>query len=220
MNREDIRDALRELCPEITDRVLTDTQLNTLLKIGDKDFCARTRCITNYDPETISTTANDTFWDLTTEISKYYDVDEFPGGGISYNNERLDLKTIAQLDEIDSGWRTASAGTPEYYFRRGPRIYTNCPIDSNADDIKVYAVLISNDFDSDPKTPFNELTYLEPFHFGLVLWLVWKGKVKIGKREDALTAMQEYVEYAKWVKKELGGTKYSEIYFRPKNNIY
>jgi hypothetical protein len=217
MNREEIRDTFQELNPEITDRVLTETAMNTLLKLGDKDFCARTRCITNDTPETISTTENDESWDLSTEISKFYDIDTFPGGGVSYNDERLDLVTIAQLDEIDEGWRTASAGTPEYYFRRGAKIYTNCPIDSNADDLKVYAVLISNDFDSDIKTPFNERAELEPYHYGLVLWLQWKAKAKIGKREDALTAMQEYIDYTKWVKRELGGNKFSEIYFRPKN---
>lgn len=217
MNREDIRDQFRNEVPEITENVASNTVLNAFLKAGDKDFCARTRCVTNLDPETITTTENDTYWDLTTEVSKFYDVDEFPGGGVSYNDERLTLATIAQLDEIDSGWRTASSGTPEYYYRRGSRIYTNCPIDSSADDIKVYAVLISDDFDNDAKLPFNNLSYLEPFHYGLVLWLKWKTKAKIGKREDALLAKQEYIDYTLWVKKELGGTKFGPIYFRKKN---
>ena len=212
MNREEIRDTFRQLNPEVTERVATDTQLNDLLELGDKDFCAKTRCITNYEPETIETTENDESWDLTTEISKFYDLDTFPGAGVLYNDKQLRFRSLVQLDKESPNWRNNSSGTPTRYFRRGARIYTDKPIDSNEYDLKVYAVLISDDFDDDAKLPFNGLTYLEPFHFGLILWLQWKAKAKIAKPEESATAMQEYLTYALWARKEIGGTKFGAIH--------
>ena len=168
MTREDILDAFRLENPEITSRVVTDPLLHVWCKQGNREVCALSRCIVDKDGTTISTSENDQNWDLTREITKFYDIDEYPGGGVTYNDKRITEKTIALLDAENSEWRGRSSGTPKAYYRRGKWLYLDRPIDSNEHDIKIYSVLIPDDFDDDNKTPYNELTYLEPFHYAIV----------------------------------------------------
>jgi len=216
MTRSEILDRFRTENPEITDRVITDSQLHSFALIGDKEICAITRCIVDQDGTTISTTEDDQYYDLTAYITNFYDIDEYPGGGVTYDDKRIEKTTIAALDEDYPTWRNRSSGTPRKYYRRGQWMYLDRPIDSDAEDIKVYSVLISDDFDQDSITPYNQLTYLEPFHYGIVKYLQFKSKEKIGKRDDALKARQEYMEYTQWMKKMITGGKISAIRFEPK----
>lgn len=214
MNRTEIISQFREENPEITLRVISDSVLASWLKTGDKDVCAKTRCIVDQDGTTIETSEDDESYDLTSYISRFFDVDDFPGGGVTYNDKRLNMTTIAELDMEASNWRGREAGTPQKWYRRGKWLYLDRPIDSNEEDLKVYAVLIPSDFDSDSKTPFNQLTYLEPYHPILVRYLKWRAKEKIGKRQDAINARAEYITEIQDMKKTLGGGKFGKIYFR------
>ncbi len=215
MDRSDIVDKFREENPEITVRVITNTVLNSWLLEGNLDFCIKTRCIVDQDGTTIETTEDETYWDLTDEIDNFYDIDSWPGSGVTYNGKKLDKKTMAELDMESPTWRDRSSGTPLAWYRRGKYLYVDRPIGSAAEDIKVYSVLLPDDFDSDV-APFNALTHLEAFHYALVLYLQGRAKGKVGKREDKASAMLEYLDYARWVKSELGGGKFGNIYFRPK----
>ena len=214
MTRSEIVTRFRAECPEITSRVITNSVLYSWCEVGDKEICARTRCIVDKEGTTISTAEDDQSFDLTNESTRFYDIDEFPGGGVAYDDDRLEFTTIAELDQLSSSWRTRSSGTPKKYFRRGKWLWLDRPIDSDAEDLTVYSVLIPTDFDDDDKTPFDELSYLEPFHYSVVLYLIMRAKAKVGKREDALKAMAEYENYIAWMKKELGGGKFGKIYLR------
>lgn len=214
MIRSEVIDQFRVANPDITAKVVTNSVLYDWCELGDKDFCARTRCIVDQDGTTISTTEDDQYYDLTSEVANFYCIDSYPGGSVTYNDKRLTQTTIAKLDSQSSNWRSRASGTPREYYVRGKYLYLDRPIDSNEEDIKVYAVLISDDWDSDV-APYNALTYLEPFHYGMLLWLTWKMKKKKGKREDATIAHQEYIEYTKWVKGELGGEKYGILQMHP-----
>jgi len=218
MTRSEIISRFRQENPEITARVITTTVLNSWLLTGDKEFCAEVRCIVNTG-ETISTSENDQSFVLTTEIDKFFDVDTFPGGGVLYNGKRLEKTTMGLLDEESENWRARASGTPKKWYRRGDTLYLDRPIDSNEYDLTVYAVLISDDWDSDV-APFNELTYLSPFHYGMVLYLTKRAKAKIGKGKGALAAAAEYFAYTKWAKGQLGGNKYDKILFQPKAGMY
>lgn len=213
MNRTEIIDSFRVQNPEITDRVISDAQLAVWCEEGDKEVCARTRCIV---ADEIWDAVEDTdSYDLTVHISKFYDIDEYPGGGVSYDDSRLVKTTIAELDQLTPSWRTADSGTPKKYYRRGKYLHFNKPTDGTS-EIHVYAVLISDDFDSDNKTPYNQLTYLEPFHPALVRYLTMRAKAKVGKPQDAKQAETEYQTYINWMKTELSGGKRGPIYFQPK----
>ena len=216
MTREEIIEAFRLECPEITERVVTDPLLHVWCKQGNREVCAEARCIVDKDGTTISTSENDQKWDLTREITNFYDIDDYPGGGVTYNSKRLTEKTMAQLDEESITWRNRSSGTPKAYYRRGKWLWLDRAIDSNADDVTIYSVLLPDDFDDDDKTPYNELTYLKPFHYAIVKYLEWKAKQKIGKREDSMKAHAEFLDFIKWMKKQLGGGKYAPIHFRPR----
>lgn len=216
MNRQEIIQVMRSECPEITERVLSNTILYSWCKEGNRDVCARTRCIVDEDGTVIETNENDQRLDLTVHISKFYDIDEYPGSGVLYNNKRLDPTTMAQLDEDDESWRDRNSGTPEEYYRRGKWLCLDRAINSAEDDIKVYSVLRPDDFDADDKTPFNGLEYLESFHYAIVKYLQWKAKEKISKPEEGVKAQGEYLAYIDYMKKMLGGGKFGPIYYRPR----
>ena len=218
MLRPGIISQFRAENPEITDRVVADAVLNSWLLSGDKEVCAITRCIVSDVTfnSVVSASVYLTRYDLTALISKFYDIDDLPGGGVSFDDDPLDKTTVAELDMDDEDWRTRSAGTPEKYYRRGKWLYFDYPVKTAGKEIRVYAVLVSDDFDSDNLMPFNNLSYLEPFHNSLVKYLQWKAKEKVGKSEEGTKARQEFIDYANWMKKQIGGNKYSSIYFQPK----
>ena len=180
--------------PEITERVITDAQLHNWCKIGDKEICAKTRCIiSDFTINSVATTSVYlTRYDLTAHEPKFYAIDDYSGGGVSFDDDPLDLTSISQLDEEDENWRTRSAGTPEKYYRRGKWLYFDRPIETADEEIRIYCALISNSFDDDNKLPFNQLTYLEAFHYSVVLYLQKKAKMKIGNKADELKALSEY----------------------------
>lgn len=215
MIRSEVIDMFRAECPEITERVISDTVLYNWCLLGDKKFCAETRCIVDQDGTTITTAENEQYWDLTSEISNFFDIDDWPGSGVVYNNKRLIKATMAELDIDDENWRARSSGIPRKWYRRGKYLYLDRPIDSSADDLIIYAVLVSDDWDSDV-SPYNQLTYLEPYHEGMVLYLISRAKAKVAKPEEALKAQAEYTAYVNWAKRQLGGNKIGPIYFRKK----
>jgi hypothetical protein len=204
--------------PEITDRVISDALLKQWAKTGDKEICAITRCIvTDATFSSVATTSvYTTRYNLTSQINKFYDIDDYPGGGVSFDDDPLEKTTIAELDQLTPNWRTRSAGTPKKYYRRGQYLYFDRPVQTAGLEIRVYAVLISNDFTDDNQEPYNELSYLEPFHYGINKYLQWKAKEKVGKPNEGLKAKSEFFEYANWMKKMIGGGKYSPIRYEKK----
>ncbi len=217
MNLAEIIQMFRVENPEITKRVIDDPLLHNWALLGDKEVCAQTRCIVTLEPTTIGTTADDTWIDLVGEIEKFYDIDEIPGGGVAYNDKRLIKTTVAELDnDTNSSWRTRNPGTPEKYYRRESRIYFDRPINSGAKDVDIYAILISDDFVGDGAIPYNSLSYLEPFHGGILKFLQWKAKEKIGKGNEGDKAASQFVAYAKWMKKELAGGRHAPILYMGK----
>jgi hypothetical protein len=217
MIRSEIFTAFRAECPEITERVVGDSLLAVWAKLGDKLVCALTRCIvSDFTFNSVATSSvYSTRYDLTTEESKFYDIDENPGGGVSFNDVPLDKTTVSELDAEDYSWRKRSAGTPEKWYRRGKYLYFDYPVATAALEIRVYAVLVSDDFDNDNITPYNQLSFLEPFHWAIVLYLIWMAKKKVGKPEDALKAENDFNAYCVFMRKTIGGNKYGPIRIQP-----
>lgn len=217
MTRAEIIAQFRAENREITTRVATDTVLENWLLLGDKEVCAITRCIVSdvVFNSVVSTSVYDTRYDLEAEIDKFYDIDEFPGGGVSFDDKSLTKTTVAELDKESPTWRTGSAGTPKKWYRRGGNLYFDRPVSTADLEIRVYTVLVSDDFDDDDIMPFNQLGYLEPFHSSLVKYLQWKAKEKVGKPGEGAKARQEFLDYCQWMKKMIGGNKYGPIRLVP-----
>ena len=219
MTREEIRDRFRQENPEITTRVISDAALNSWCIVGNQEICARARLIVS-DAQ-FAVTEDEDAYNLTNLLTKFQDIDEVPGGGVARldtddKEKRLKKASIAELDDKYSAWRTASSGTPRYYYRRGQFLHVYPAPDSSIEYLHVYFVAIADDFDDDAKTPYNQLEHLEPFHYGIVKYLEWRAKGKIGKPKDAATARDEYLAYIQWIIKSVGGGKNSVIYLRPK----
>lgn len=211
MTRSDIESTFRSENPSITTRALGTALLHNWCLVGDKQVCAMARCIVDQDGTVIETAEDEKSYDLTEEIPNFYDIDEYPGGGVTYDDKKIIETTLAKLYRDHPSWRGRAAGTPQEYYRRGPWLHMDRAIDSNEEDLKVYAVLVSDDFDDDEKTPFNELSYLEPFHEAVVKYLTWRAKQKVGKRPDSDKAFAEFTAYVKWMRSEINKTKYGPI---------
>jgi hypothetical protein len=214
LKRSEIVYQFRQENSEFPERVISDTVLNAFLLTGDKLFCAETRCIVDQGT-TISTAENDQYFDLTAEITDFFDIDDTYASGVTYNGKRIDKKTMAQLDYESPNWRARSSGTPKAWFRRGKYLWLDRKIDSAADNIVVYSVLKSDDWNSDVM-PYNQLEYLEPYNSAMVLYLTMRAKSKIGKEEEAKAAAVEYYAYQAWCKRQLSGNKSGAIYFQKK----
>ena len=213
MIRTELISNFRAECPEIDINVISDAILQNWLFTGDKEICAATRCIVG--ETTFNTVINDTKWDLTAKIPNFYDINEWPGGGVNLDGDRLTKTTKAELDDIDEYWRQNGAGNPEFYFRYGKYIYTEMPVDSVYVMI-VDAVLVSDDYNADVM-PFNQLPYLVPFHWSLVLYLIKKAKAKVGKPDEAAIAEKEFTNFIAWMKKEVQGGMSSKVLYRQPN---
>lgn len=217
MNRTQIIQQFRDDSPEITANVISDITLNSWLLVGDKEVCAKTSLIVSSG--SIPAVSGQANYDVTT-LSKFYTLDENPGGGITRvnsdgNEKRLDKTSKSELDFDSPSWRTASSGTPKKFFRRGKYIYVYPKPDSSITQFNLDFVCISDDFNSDAATPYNQLSYLEPFHPALIFYLTMRAKAKVGKPDEATSAMNFYNSYIAWMQKIIGGGKFSSIEFRP-----
>jgi hypothetical protein len=218
MIRTEIIAQFRAENPELPERVVSDVVLNGWCLTGDKIVCALSRCIVG-DSEfnsVVSTSVYTTKYDLTTEVLKFQDIDSFPGGGVSFNDVPLEKTTVSELDAETPSWRKRTAGTPQKYYRRGNFLYFDRPVITAALKIRVYSVLISDDFDNDAKTPFNQLLYLEPYHSAIVKYLTWQGKTKVGQPADAAKAEGDFFSFIAMMTKNIGGGKYGVIRMQPK----
>lgn len=212
MIRSEIVDKFRQENSEIPSRVISDAVIESWLIQGDKEFCAETRCIVDQG-SLITTVVNEQYWDLEAEIPKFYDIDIQSTSGVTYNAKALIKTSMSELDMESKSWRARNAGVPKKWFRRGKYLWFDRKVDSAADDIVVYSVLISDDWTTDIQ-PYNDLDYLSPFHSAMVLYLTRRAKAKVGKPEEAMAAQAEYSGYMKWARSQLGSTRFGEIYFR------
>lgn len=213
MTRSEIISRFREECPEIPSRVISDAVLNSWCELADKEFCAETRCIVDQDGTEWDTAVNDEYYDLTSKITNFYDIDDTYASGVLYDGEYLTKTTMAGLDMDSKNWRARSAGSPKKWYRRGKYLYLDRPVDTAGIKVKVYAVLISDDWNADV-APYNQRTELEPFHEAMLLSLIMRAKAKIAKPEESMRAQAEYQAFVKWSKLQLMGNKSGPIYFR------
>ena len=213
MIRSEIMARFREECPEIPTRVISDTVLYSWCELADKEFCAETRCIVDQDGTEWNTAVNDTNYNLSTKITSFYDIDDTYASGVVYDGKPLTKTTMAGLDLDSTSWRARDAGTPKKWYRRGNFLYLDRPAATAALKVKVYSVLLSDDWTTDV-APFNQLAYLEPFHEAILLNLIARAKAKVAKGQEAQAALAMYTAFVKWSKGQLLGNKGGPIYFR------
>lgn len=219
MLMSDIIQRFRDENPELDANVITDATLMSWLLDGDLETCTKVRLI-NGEGFNIPAVAGTAKYDLTKVSPLFLDIDESVGGGLCYYNtsgsyKRIYPVTKAYLDNNNAQWRTASAGTPRWYYRYGQSIIAYPTPDSSIKNFTVDLILLSNPFINLSQMPFNQLPYLTPFHASLKLYLMWRAKIKIGKADEADTALKAYAAYTDWMLKTIGGGKYGPMEFRP-----
>lgn len=215
----DIIQRFRDENPELDANVIPDATLMSWLLIGDQEVCMKVRLIIQEGVNVPAIQGQNTY-NLTTLSNLFFDINEQPGGGICQFNtstsyKRLTKRTKAWLDVNNAQWRIASQGTPRYYYRSAQNFIVYPTPDNTITNFTVDIVLLSNPFNNLNIMPYNQLPYLAPFHYALVLYLTWRAKAKIGKDEESDTALKAYSGYVEWMIKTIGGGKYDEIQFRP-----
>jgi hypothetical protein len=219
MLMSDIIQRFRDENPELDANVIPDATLMSWLLIGDQEVCMKARLIIQEGVNITAVQGQNTY-NLLTLNPLFFDISEQPYGGICQFNtstsyKRLTKRTKAWLDVNNAQWRIASQGTPRYYYRSGQNIIVYPTPDNTITKFTADIVLLSNPFNNLNIMPYNQLPYLAPFHYALVLYLAWRGKVKVGKDEESDTALKAYAGYVEWMIKTLYGGKFDEIEFRP-----
>ena len=217
MTKAEIITRFREENPEATTNVVSKAILQSWCEIGNLETCLKARLIRGQG--TFNSIIGERKYNLNTELTNFYDIDELPGGGVAYDDNRLQLVSLAELDEKRPSWRTESNGATEEYWRRNEFLYLARKA-SAVVTIEVYTVDIPDTFDDDTKTPYNQFPHLEVFHYALVLYLkmrTFMGKIK-SKPEHGQMAFEEYQKYVVWMKEETERGIYSNIIIRPPTN--
>lgn len=219
MLMSDIIQRFRDENPELDANVIPDATLMAWLLIGDQEVCMKVRLIIQ-EGTSIPAIQGQNTYNLTNLSPLFFDINEQPGGGICQFNtstsyKRLTKRTKAWLDVNNAQWRTASQGTPRYYYRSGANVIVYPTPDNTIINFTVDLVILSNPFNNINIMPYNQLPYLAPFHYALVLYLAWRAKAKIGKDEESDTALKAYDGYVQWMINTIGGGKYDQIELRP-----
>jgi len=219
MTRLEIKQAFRAENPDIPQNVVTDITLNSWLIEGNRDFCEQTGCIAG--SASFTATVGVSEYDLSDSdadsyVENFLEIDEYPGGGVAFDDDRLTENTKAELDANTRSWRTNSNGVPTKYYRRGEKIVFDRPA-SEAKTIDIDTILYPDDFNSDDITPFNQLKSLQNWSYGLVYYLTYRAKRAKKKDAEGDSAMALYLDYVKRAKKKIRKATYGTIQFIPKH---
>lgn len=214
VDRSSIRAKFRAENPEITDRVVSDSTLNSWMATCNEEVCGETRCITSEDSFVINSVINIQRYDLESTISNFLDIDDNPGGGVYYDNVPLSKSSPGGENYRNKRWKTSDSGIPKRYWRRGKFLWLNCPASESGIEIAIDCILTPNVLDSDDEEPFNGIQHLQVFCDVINKYLQWRCKAKVGKSEEASTAYRDYLTYLAWMKKKVKGGKYGAIYLK------
>lgn len=215
MTREELRQRFRAENPEITDRVITDTVLNVWLQIANEEVGCETRCIMSNTPTVIDSIEDQQYYDLESNILRFFDIDDMPGGGVYYDDVPLTKKSAAEMNHIKRSWRTQDSGTPKYYWRRGKYLWFDKAPDDDDVEIAIDSILIPNSLTNDTQKPFNEIGNLQVYSEALSKYLQWRCKQKVGKQDEAVIAYNDYLKYVVWMKKRVKAAKLGSISIQP-----
>ena len=216
MTRQELRARFRVESPEITERVITDSQLNTMMLDANLEVSCETRCIVRNEPIALDSVEDQQFYDLQTLVPSFYAIDDLPGDGVSYDGSSLDKSSPGEEKYLSKTWRSREAGTPKRYWLRGGRyLWLDRKPDTSDLEILVECVLYPEDFDGDSDEPFNGLEHLQVFAPAIIKYCQWQTKAKVGKPEESAIAYNVYAKYVAWMKKTIKGGKHGAIFIKP-----
>lgn len=215
MNRAAIRSKFYAENPEITERILPATVLNEWMLTANKEICCETRCIVSNESKVINSIEDVQFYNLESNISRFHDIDDMPGGGVYYNGKPLIKTSAGEMNRIASGWKSWASGTPKRYWRRVGYLWLDRKPDTDDIEIEVDCILEPEDFDNDADEPFDGLAHLQAFADGINKYLQYRAKLKLGKEGEGAAAFKFYVDYVSWMKKRVKGAKYGPISIQP-----
>jgi len=216
MNRLEVRQLFRQDSPEVTDRVCSDTVLNSWIDLANREAGCAARCIVSNIPETFHSVEDLQYYDLESNIDNFYDIDDVPGGGVFYDDSPLTKTSPAEMNYKSSQWKSKDSGTPKKWWRRGKFLWFDYAPDTGDLDIEVDCVYIPSDLSTDASEIFNGLGHLQPYSEAISKFLQIKAKELLGKYNEATQAMQHYQKYVAWMKAQVAGYSQTAIYMRPK----
>jgi hypothetical protein len=216
MTRQEIRERFRQENPDITLRTIDDATLNLWIDEGQMDMASTCKFIV--DDLTFTTSASVLSYDLSTLSDRFFTIDD-KTSGIFYDDELLLQASAAQLANKDRKFKQNTTGTPKYWYRRKNIIYLD-KYPQASKTLVIPCVLFTNDITSDSDIPFDSLAYLSPIHYGLVAYLSWNAKVKLGKKDEASLSFQKYQLYLEKGKQLIDANRLGTVYLSPVAGVY
>lgn len=216
MTRAELRAKFRVENPDIPERVISDSTLNSWMTTANLEIATETRCIVTSESETFVSLLNTQTYDLEANIERFHDIDDMPGGGVYFNGAPLEKSSPGAMNRVSRLWKTQNSGIPKRYWRRGAILWFDKPCETAGLEIAVDCILTPEPFDNDSEEPFEGLSHLQAYVDGINKYLQWRSKPVVGKPQDAAQAYKDYVAYVAWMKKRVGGAKFGPIAIEPK----
>ena len=109
--------------------------------------------------------------------------------------DRMNYRTMEELDSLYAGWRNDSAGTPHSYFQRGANIHIypkmSAAVTSGG---RLYLFEKPDVMVASTSKPFNELSQYEPFHKLVVLYAAEVLLTSIKRYQEASAVHSLYID--------------------------
>lgn len=185
MNLGELRDKLKRDHPET--QGFTDAQMNAELNEGQLEIVMLTDALQNEANFNITTEES---YSVSTIASDFLKIDREGGLLVKVLNDetefdRLTYRSMETLDVLYSGWRDADSSLPHSYFLRGDNIHIYPKSkDSIANGGRLYYIQKPTAMSGDTSNPFNNLSWLYPFHKVIVLYAAM----------TILTSVKKYAE--------------------------
>ena len=171
MDWSEIRAQVRIILQEPGVTFYTDAELLKWANFGLLDFCTRSEILKDYT--TFAAVVGQQDYDYPTNFlkAKY----------VTYDGNRVKLKDIHQIGQINTGWQTADNGTPSYYFfiKEGSISFYQKPDDTK--DIFMWFIKKSTALSGDGSVP--EIP--EEYHHALIDYVIFRAKQKDNQVQTA-----------------------------------
>lgn len=200
MTLSDLRNKVKWDCPEVIDSwptaALTDDNIDLELNEAALEIAHLTCCIpSDNQSDPLDITADENYVTLPTNLLV---IDS--EGGVFFKDsdgdwQELDYKDMAWLDAHKVDWRNADSSSdgPDYCYQRGNRLYFYPALDEDrSDGIFLYYGIAPTRMTGDDDEPFDEITYLDPYHYLVALRVKIEAKGAKKKWNDRDKLLVEY----------------------------
>jgi hypothetical protein len=186
-----VRSLVRDNTPSSGSPVFSDTLLGEYINIIQREIAMNTWCIE--DSHTYTIVAGQREYQFTSDMVAITRV--------TLDNELIEQKSIAKLDDSDTWEVNVQTATPTNYYVRHTTVsvigFDTFPSTSTDTSFTAWYVKNPTEMSSDTDEPFNGQARLEPFHYAIVLGASALISYAYGKPSDGDKYYTLYIDRVK-----------------------